>query len=151
MQHFVRTFLTITGASLLVAAGVQSVPDVVEVVLLSGPNAGTYRSTSSETVCMHAKQQKLTTVSWRDMAARDPKKMSEAGIMVSNPDVAGPKRGDVHIAFGNPDKKPVEYSVTQEPVTMTIKGKGVEISFDGKTKEGIRLRVNARCAKLENL
>ena len=85
---------------------------------------------------MHAKKEKFTAVSWRDFSAHDPKKMSEAGIKVSNPEQAGPKRGDVHIAFGDPGKKPVEYSVTQEPVTMTIKGKGVEISFDGKTTEG---------------
>ncbi|MEO8453282.1 MAG: hypothetical protein ABI647_26070 [Gemmatimonadota bacterium] len=151
MDHFVRTFLAVACASPLLASRAQSGPDVVEVVILSGPYAGTYKTPSSETVCMHAKQQKFTTVSWRGFTVHDPKAMSEAGVKVSNPEQAGPKRGDIHIAFGDPAKKPVVYTVTQEPVTMTIKGKGVAISFDGKTANGIRLRVNAKCAELEDL
>jgi hypothetical protein len=40
---------------------------------------------------------------------------------------------------------------TDVPVTLTTKGKGVEMSFDGKTKEGVGLRVNAKCSEVENL
>jgi len=74
-------------------------------------------------------------------------------IKISNPEQAGPKRGDVQIAFGTePGKKVVaDYNVTDVPVTLTTKGKGVEMSFDGKTKEGVGLRVNAKCSEVENL
>jgi hypothetical protein len=44
-----------------------------------------------------------------------------------------------------------DYKVTDVPVTLTTKGKGVEMSFDGKTKEGVGLRVNAFCSLGKNV
>ena len=131
----------------------QSAPDVIEVVVLNGPHAGTYQSASSETICAHYKEMKWTFATWRGDEAPDPKKLSAAAIKVLNPEQAGPKHGDVQIAFGTePGKKVVaDYKVTDVPVTLTTKGKGVEMSFDGQTKEGVGLRVNAKCSEVENL
>jgi hypothetical protein len=154
MSRLVRTFLMIAACSLLAAAvRAQSAPDTIEVVVLNGPHAGTYKTPSSETICAHYKETKWTFATWRGNQAPDPKTLSAAAIKISNPEQAGPKRGDVQIAFGTePGKKVVaDYKVTDVPVTLTTKGKGVEMSFDGKTKEGVGLRVNAKCSEVENL
>ena len=141
MHHVVRTVLTFAGASLLVASKVQSAPDGVEVVILNGPNAGTYKSVSDETVCVHFKAQKFSTATWRDAAIKDPKKMSAAAIKVDNPEQAGPKKGDVEIDFGDRSvKNPVTFRVSREPVTMTVKGKSAVFTFEGVIK-GITLKV----------
>jgi len=34
---------------------------------------------------------------------------------------------------------------------MTMKGKSAEITFQGKTKDGIELRVTAKCSDVEEL
>jgi hypothetical protein len=154
MSRLVRTFLMIVACSLLaVAVRAQSAPDTIEVVVLNGPHAGTYKTPSSETICAHYKQMKWTFATWRGNEAPEPKKLSAAAIKVSNPEQAGPKRGEVQIAFGTePGKKVVaDYNVTDVPITVMTKGKGVEMSFDGKTKEGVGLRVNAKCSEVENL
>ena len=154
MSRHVRTFLMIAACGLLAAAvRAQSAPDVIEVVVLNGPHAGTYKTPSSETICAHYKERKWTFATWRGEEAPNPKKLSAAAIKVLNPEQAGPKRGEAQIAFGSePGKKVVaDYKVTDVPVTLTTKGKGVEMSFDGKTKEGVGFRVNAKCSEVENL
>jgi hypothetical protein len=70
---------------------------------------------------------------------------------VSDPDDAGAKHGDVQITFGDPDKKPVIYSATQVPLTLKITGKVGEISFEGKTNQGVQLRITARCLDVEEM
>ena len=154
MSRLVRTFLMVAACSLLAAAvRAQSAPDTIEVVVLNGPHAGTYKTPSSETICAHYKAMKWTFATWRGFEAPDPGKLSAAAIKVLNPEQAGPKRGEVQIAFGTePGKKVVaDYKVTDVPVTLTTKGKGAEMSFDGKTQEGVGLRVTATCSELENL
>ena len=154
MPRLVRTYLMIATCSLLAGAvRAQSAPDTIDVVVLNGPHAGTYKTPSSETICAHYKEMKWTFATWRGNDAPDPRKLSAAAIKVSNPEQAGPKRGDVQIAFGTePGRKVVaDYNVTDVPITLTTKGKGVEMSFDGKTKEGVGLRVNAKCSEVENL
>ena len=86
---------------------------------------------------------------WKDFDARDAKAIAEAGINVLNPDDPGAMHGEVRIAFGDPDKKPTLYNVAQAPLTM--KGKGAEITFQGKTKDGIQLRVTAKCSDVETM
>ena len=114
MHYLVRTALTIAGASLLVGSGFQALEDGVQVVILNGPDAGTYKSVSEETICAHFKKQKFSTATWSDLAIKDPKKMSAAGIKVEHPEVAGPKKGDVQISFGGHARA---YVATLEPVT----------------------------------
>jgi hypothetical protein len=55
------------------------------------------------------------------------------------------------IAFGDPNKKPTVYSVDQAPLTLSLKGTGAEITFEGKTKGGIQLRVTATCSSVEKM
>jgi hypothetical protein len=143
--------LVITGATALAAAGVQAPPNVLEVIVVNGPLAGTYKPPTSEDICLHAKQEKRYTAAWKDFNAQGAKAISEAGINVSNPDDAGAKHGEVRIAFGDPDKKPTVYSVGQAPHTLTMKGKGAEITFEGKTKDGIQLRETAKCSDVEEM
>ena len=147
MSRLIRSILVLAGAGALAAARVQTVPNVLESVVVNGPHAGTYKPPAMEVVCMHAKKQKMHTAAWRnlDFNVHDAKAVGEAGINVTNPDEAGAKYGDVLVAFGDRDKKQIRYTVTRAPLTLTIKGQGAEITFQGKTKEGIQLRVTAKC------
>jgi hypothetical protein len=154
MSRHVRTFIMIAGSSLLATTSwAQSSPDAIVVVVLNGPHAGTYKTPLSETICAHYKELKWTFATWRDTEAPDGKKMTTAAIKVSNPEQAGPKRGEVQVSFAAPPGKTSQasYDVKDAPVTLTISGKGAEMSFDGKTKQGIGLRVSAKCDEVENL
>ena len=143
--------LFITGTTTLTAAAVQTPPNVLEIIVGNGPLAGTYKPPTAEVICLHAKKEKRYTAAWKDFNAHDAKAISEAGINVSNPDDAGAMHGEVRIAFGDPDKKPTVYSVDQAPLTLSMKGTGAEITIEGKTKDGIQLRVTAKCLDVENL
>ena len=115
---------------------------------------------------MHVKKQRLYTAAWRNLmlneqvnalfgkttqGKNDTAVISEVGINVSNADAPGAKYGQVLVAFGDRDKKQIEYKVDQAPLTLTIKGKGAEIAFQGKTKDGIQLRVTAACSEVEEM
>jgi hypothetical protein len=146
MHYLVRTALAFAGASLLMASRFQALTDGVEVVILNGPNAGTYKSNPAETVCAHFKEQKFSTASWSDTDIKDPKKMSAAGIKVDNPEVAGPKSGQVEISFGG---HAMAY-MASVPVTMTVKGKGAVFTFEGTIK-GTKMKVTGTCKVVEEL
>jgi len=74
MSRLVRTFLMIAACSLLAATvRAQSAPDAIEVVVLNGPHAGTYKTPSSETICAHYKEMKWTFATWRGNETPDPK------------------------------------------------------------------------------
>jgi hypothetical protein len=149
MLHLVRSILVIVGASALTTGTIQVPENVLEVVVVNGPFAGTYKPPTKDVICYHNKKEKIYTATWKDFNAHDAKAIDSAGINVSNPDDAGAKRGDVRITFGDPGQKPTMYSVYQEPLTLTIKGKGSEIAFQGQTKDGIQLRVNAKCLDVD--
>ena len=102
---------------------------------------------SSETICAHFKDQKFSTATWSDTDIKDPKKMSAAGIKVDNPELPGPKKGDIEISFGGAAGA---YRVSQEPVTMTVKGKGAVFVYQGAIK-GVKLKVTGTCNELEDL
>jgi hypothetical protein len=108
-------------------------------------------------MCMQFKQQKQVTAVYKDFDASDPKKIGEAGINITNPDEAGPKRGDVLVAFGGrSDKGASRYSVSipgdsAGPITLTRNGKAAALAFHGRTKDGISLQVTATCTSLEAL
>ena len=149
MLHLVRSILVLAGVSALAAGSIQAPLNVLEVVVVNGPFAGTYKPPTSEVICYHNKKEKIYTATWKDFGAHDAKAIDSAGINVSNPDDTGAKRGDVRITFGDPGKNPTMYSVNQEPLTLTIKGKGSEIAFQGQTKDGIQLRINATCLDVD--
>ncbi len=153
MPHATRPVLLVTVTLLLGAQALAAVPatNMLEIVVGNGPHPGTYNPPGESIICLHAKQQKRYSAAWKDFDAHDAKAIAEAGINVSNPDEAGAKQGEVRIAFGDPDKKPTVYSVNQAPLTLTKTGKGAEITFKGKTKDGIQLRVTAKCVDVEEM
>ena len=164
MTNPVRLFLAVVGASVLSVVALAHAPvpsdNVLEVVIGSGPRAGTYKPPTSTIICMHAKQQKQFTATYKDFGAGDPKKLSVAVINIDCSNEAGPRHGDVLVSFGDSDEKkhPSEYSVTiprggTGPLTLTLTrtGKGADLAFEGKTKDGIPLHVTATCTSITEL
>jgi hypothetical protein len=133
------------------AAHERAQPNVMEVIVGNGPLAGTYKPPRTEVICMHSKQQKMYTAAFKDFAPKSAKSMAEAGINVMNADAAGAKRGDIRIAFGDPAKKQTVYAAEQVPLTLTRNGPGADIAFTGKTKDGIELRITAKCSDVDLL
>ncbi len=153
MPNPFHPILFLTGLLALTASAFATVPagNTLEIVIGNGPHAGTYKPPTDAVICLHAKRQQRYSAAWKDFDAHDAKAIAEAGINVSNPDEAGAKHGEVRIAFGDPDKKLTVYSVDQAPLTLAKAGKGAEITFQGKTKEGIQLRVTAKCSDVEEM
>jgi hypothetical protein len=128
-------------------------PNPMEIVIANGPFAGTYESTASETMCLHVKG-KQYSASYKDFNANDPKKLSEAGISIDNPDDPGAKNGEVRISFGNPEKNPVIYDLHiiadgDGPLTASKSNGGVTLAFHGKTKDGVMVSITANCMDIE--
>lgn len=161
MINPVRLLLAFAGASVLgvvaLAGGPAPSDNVLEIVIGSGPHAGTYRPPASAISCMHFKQQKQFTAVYKDFDARDPKKIGEAGLNITNPDEAGPKRGDVLVAFGSrEDRGASRYSLSipgdsAGPITLSRTGKQADLAFQGRTRDGISLRLTAKCPSVEEL
>ena len=155
MSRPIRHLLFIAGAftfgCMAQTIAAASGENTFEIVVGNGPHAETYKPPADTVICLHAKKQKRYSAAWKDFNAHDPKAMAEAGINVSNPDDAGSKQGEVRIAFGDPDKNPTVYSVDQAPLTLTRTATGAKITFQGKSKEGIPLRVIAKCSDVEEM
>ena len=153
MPNPFHPILFLIGLLALTTSAFATIPagNTLEIVIGNGPHAGTYKPPTDAVICLHAKKQHRYSAAWKDFDAHDAKAIAEVGINVSNPDEAGAKHGEVRIAFGDPDKKPTVYSVDQAPLTLAKAGKGAEITFQGKTKEGIQLRVTAKCSDVEEM
>ena len=155
MPHLGRPtviLVTLVASVLVVAAYALAAAqdeNTLEIVVGNGPHAGTYKPPAENIICLHYKKEKRYTAAWKDFDAHDAKAIAEAGINVSNPDDAGAKHGEVRITFGDPNKKPTVYSVERVPLTMTTKGRGTEITFQGKTKDVTEFRVTAKCSDVE--
>lgn len=145
MSHLVRFILVVAGAPTLAAPRVQAPLNMLEVIVVNGPHAGTYKPPAAGVICMHSKKDQLYTAAWRDFNPHSTRAVGEARINVSNADEPGAKVGEVFISFGERGQNPTVYKVASAPLTLTIKGKGAEISFQDKTKDGIQLRVTAKC------
>ncbi len=158
MPRFLRLSFVIVGACVLgavvpVDTRAQAV-NTLEIIIGNGPHAGTYKLPAANTICIHAKQRKQFSAAYKDVNARDPKTLSGAGINVFNPDDAGPKQGQINIRFGDPDdKRPAPYEVSiprnKGSLTLTRKGKFADLAFEGQTKNGIKLRVTAKCGDVD--
>jgi hypothetical protein len=127
--------------------------DSFEIVIGSGPHAGTYKLPGDNTICMHMKAQKRFSGAYRDIDAKDPKTVNSAGINIVNPDDPGPKQGQVNIQFGNPGDTRAAYEVSiprdsKGPLTLTRSGKAATLTFQGQTANGIKLQITARCASV---
>jgi hypothetical protein len=131
------------------AAWAGSNPIIVDIV--NGPFSGSYQPPGAQVICLHARKQQLYSAAWRGFDVHDKKSLSEAGVEVSRPDVPGAKVGDVRVSFGDPDKRPIVYTLSRRPLTFVTKGKGAQILIEGATREGIRLRLRAACTDVEQL
>jgi hypothetical protein len=154
----VRLFVAVAGVLGVAAMAYAAPPDnTLEIVIGNGPNAGTYKPPVATIICAHFKQQKQFTAVYKDFDASDSKKIGEAGINVTNPDESGPRRGDVLVAFGaRTDKRALRYSISIPgdsvgPLTLTRSGKNADLAFQGKTKDGISIRVTAKCLDVDEL
>jgi hypothetical protein len=159
MTTSLRLFLAVAGASALSGAALAYAPPdpTLEIVIGNGPYAGTYTVEPSDVMCMRFKQGKNVTAVFKDFDAKDPRKVAEAAINIWNPDEAAPKWGSVQVAFGpRSDKSATRYEVkitadNAGPITIIKHGKGADLAFQGRTKDGISLRVTAKCLELEEL
>lgn len=160
MSNPVRLFVVSAACILSVAAlthASAATDNTLEIVVGGGPNAGTYKLQTDAVMCMHFKQQKQFTAVYKDFDTSDLKKIGEAGLNITNPDEAGPKRGDVLVAFGaRNDKRASRYSVSipgdsAGPITLARNGKRADVAFQGRTKDGISLRVTATCISIDEL
>jgi hypothetical protein len=151
VRHAFFLALTCTLCTATQTDAGAALANTLEIVVGNGPHAGTYRPPSQSIICLHAKRQKRYTAAWKDFEAHDEKAIAEAGINVLNPDDAGAKQGEVRITFGDPDKKPTTYSVDRAPLNLVKRGTGAEITFQGKTRDGIQLRVIAKCSDVEEM
>lgn len=148
-----RNVALLTIAIGLSAAAAAPPGNSIDVVIVGGAHAGSYKPPSAEIVCMEVTQQ--FAASYRDFGAHDPQKVSEAGLNILNPAEPGPKRGNVLVAFGDPDKKPVSQYAIAVPgdgggaLTFARTGKTAELSFTGKAKDGATVTVTARCTDID--
>jgi hypothetical protein len=151
MKQLVRAALIVAGIASLSAARPHAAPNPWSVVVANGPFAGTYKANADDVMCFHYKTQKMLGASFKDFDAKGPRTLAQGGIKVDNPDAPGAKTGDLNVAFGSSNKLSVDYSVFNVPITVTAKGKGVDLSGAGKTKDGVQLRITASCAEVEQL
>lgn len=134
----------------------QAAPNVIEVVVGSGPFAGTYKPSGGgmEIVCLYVKKTPAPqfAATWRDLTPTSNTVLAETGVSISNPDAAGAKQGRALVTFGNPQKKQTTYDIDvpgSGSFTMTRSGGRGEIGFTGKTKEGIPVRITAKCRDID--
>lgn len=163
MSHLVRSMLVIAGASALGASRLQAQSNILELVVVNGPHAGTYKPPAEDVSCIHYKAQQIYAATWiylddqvKNLAGKAPgakpgaNVVTEASISISNPDDKGAKFGALVLQLGW-GKTLVRYTVDHTPLTLTVKGKGAEIVSQGKTKDGIQLRVTAKCSEVETM
>jgi hypothetical protein len=156
-ESSLRLILALAVASVLAGSTHAQSPgdNALEIVIGNGPYAGTYKPPPSDVLCMDAKQQKQFTAVYKDFDPRDPKKVSEAAINIENPAETGPRQGQVLITFGDPGRKPpIRYSLSiarenSGGLTFTRTGKGADLSFQGRTSDGIALRLTAKCTSVD--
>jgi hypothetical protein len=118
---------------------------VLEVVVGNGPFAGTYKPPVAEIVCMHAKNQRVVEEFQPARPACDVRGRTER---------VQSRRSGCQVrrrARRDPDKKPVVYDLSQVPMTLKTRGKGADLAFEGRTKDGVALRISAQCNEVEDM
>lgn len=151
MRATLRTVILVAGVTVVSAARPTAGDNPMTVVVANGPYAGTYKARADEVICLHAKKEKSLMASFKDFEAATPRTFAEGGLRIDNPDVPGPKVGDVYVAFGTKDKKAVEYYVSGVPITMTMKGKGADLVGSAKSKDGVSIRVTVNCSEVDTM
>lgn len=154
MNHLVRSGLIVAGVAALSAARPAARPaaatNELSAVIANGPFAGTYTE-KTDVECLHSKGQEIFAATFKDWHAQSPRSFLTSGIRVYKPDAPGAKAGELTVGFGATAKPTTSYLITKIPVTLTIKGKGADIVGEGKTKDGIQIRVTVSCAEVLTL
>jgi hypothetical protein len=124
--------------------------NVITVVVSDGPFAGSY--TAADTACLHVKDRNTLGCGWKQFAQHvKTKTLEEAGIQVDTVSRGpGARTGDVIIKFLDGTSETMhDYSVSKVPLTFTRNGNVQQISFDGRTKEGMRMKVTGTFVEVE--
>lgn len=146
----VRRFFMIWVAG--IAAALAAAPEsqnTTTVVLDSGPLAGSY--TIDNNGCIELKERDKFGVTFKKFAHSPTViTLEEAAMELDRASTAGAKTGDVVVkllAVGS--DKAQDYSVSNVTLSVTRVGAGARLSFDGRTKEGLHMRVTATCDHTE--
>ena len=116
--------------------------NAITVVVSDGPFAGTY--TAGNTACLHVKDRNTLGCGWKQFAEHPKTKtLEEAGIQVDTVSRGpGARTGDVIVKFLDGIGKDMhDYSIMNVPMTLTRNGNVQQLSFEGKTKDGVHMRV----------
>ena len=140
----------------LVASAQKAAGNILEIVVGSGPYAGTYRAPTDQVICLYVKKRPQFSVSYKNFSPNGAKALAEGGVNVDNPDEIGAKRGHVLITFGSSDKKPSFYDLPVPgpgagPITLKRSGTRADIMYQGKTKDGVPVRVTATCSDIDQM
>ncbi len=124
--------------------------NVITIVVSDGPFAGTY--TADDTACLHVKDRNTLGCGWKKFAEHPKTKtLEEAGIQVDTVSRGpGARTGDVIVKFLDGIGETIhDYSVSNVPLTLTRNGNVQQISFDGKTTDGVRMRVTGTIVQVD--
>ena len=153
--------LVVLGCASVFGSAISADTESMEIVIGGGPRAGTYQLPAANIFCINLKTQKTVAISYKDFDATGTNTIGTAAIGVTNPDDAGPKRGSVEVSFAAAEgqdavSSSLSYAISipsesPGPLVLTRNGKGAELSFQGKTKDGVSIRITAKCAALEDL
>lgn len=137
------------GAAGAIAAA-SAPQNLITVVVSDGPFAGTY--TAEATACLHVKDRDTLGCGWKQFATHPKTKtLEEAGIQVDTVSRGpGARTGDVIVKFldGSGDTMH-DYSLSNVPMTLSRNGTVQQLSFEGKTREGMRMRVTGILVEIE--
>jgi hypothetical protein len=143
-------FLTLP---ILVALGVSQAgaasSNILQIVIENGPLAGTYKADPGAVICIHAAKQRMFSATFKNFSAHAPRDLGEAGIEVLNSDAAGEKHGNIRVAFGG-EKGGTAYALNYASVTLVSARDRSTATFEGKTQDGIRIKITAVCTDVEN-
>ncbi len=143
--------LILSGIGLVSALQAAPAPrNGITVVVSDGPYSGSY--TAEDTGCLHVKARNTLGCGWKEPAnPTRSKRLEEAGIQVDTVSAGpGARTGDVVVKFlDGASGKIVDYSVSKVPLTLTRNGAVQQISFEGRTKDGVRMRVTGTLVEVE--
>jgi hypothetical protein len=131
---------------------VPSPDNIITVVVVDGPFAGSY--TVAATGCLHVKDRNTLGCGWKGFAEHPKTKvLEEAGIQVDTvTEGPGIRSGDVIVKFLDGTGESMhDYSISNVPLTLTRTGNVQQINFDGKTMDGVRMRVTGTIVQVDEL
>lgn len=146
-------------ALLAVAASAAHARDAMHLVIGSGPHAGTYQREEGKSWfvgCGRFPPNPQLSAIFKDMnptmkaKGAAPDQLLSVGFNVFNPDGAGAKQGGIIVQFGDGKSETARYQVmvpedSKGPLVMTRNGKALALSFDGATRDGVKLRLKFEC------